>query len=224
MLAKLSKQYCNGQIDAGAPSVSERLESLLMRAIGLLDKDRQEARRCLSDASVLLRLRVINANPKDSAWNYMPLEGGLLRWQAKRILPYIETRIGSKVTVAELAGRLTLSPSYFSRAFKRSFGLSPMTYVTVRRVERAKVLMMSSRDQLSSIAGTCGFADQAHLSKSFRRVVGVSPALWRRYSHLEPEPRIEAFRQAEIEGPRASNGHQDAMGQRDDGDYVQSQL
>jgi len=190
------------EIDAG---VSERLESLLRRAIGLLEQDRQEARRCLSDAAVLLRLRVNNANPKESAANYMSLEGGLLRWQAKRILPYIETKIGSKVTVAELAGTLTLSPSYFSRAFKRSFGLSPMTYVTVRRVERAKVLMMSSRDQLSSIAGTCGFADQAHLSKSFRRVVGVSPALWRRYSHLEPEPRIESFPHAEIEALRASN-------------------
>ena len=54
------------EIDAG---VSERLESLLRRAIGLLEQDRQEARRCLSDAAVLLRLRVNNANPKESAAN-----------------------------------------------------------------------------------------------------------------------------------------------------------
>ncbi|MFL6600697.1 MAG: helix-turn-helix domain-containing protein [Steroidobacteraceae bacterium] len=204
--------------------MSERLESLLSRAIELLEKDRQEARKCLSDVSVLLRLRDSDAIPKESAAIYRSLDGGLLRWQAKRILIYIETKIGSKVTVAELAARLTLSPSYFSRAFKRSFGLSPMTYVIVRRVERAKVLMMASRDQLSSIARRCGFADQAHLSRSFRRVVGVSPALWRRYSQLEPEPRIESFRQAEIEALRSSNVHQDAMDQRDDSDHVQSQL
>jgi AraC family transcriptional regulator len=173
-----------GQIDAGASSVSERLGSLLSRAIELLETDRQEARRCLSDVSVLLRLRDGGAIPNESAAIYTCLQGGLLRWQAKRILTYIETGIGSKLTVAELAGRLTLSPNYFARAFKRSFGLSPMNYVILRRIERAKVLMVTSKDQLSPIARTCGFADQAHLSRSFRRVVGVSPALWRRYSQL----------------------------------------
>jgi AraC-like DNA-binding protein len=59
-------------------------------------------------------------------------------------------------------------------------GLSPTAYVAIRRVERAKALMSSTREHLSEIALVCGFADQPHFSRSFRRIVGISPGRWRR--------------------------------------------
>jgi AraC-like DNA-binding protein len=52
--------------------------------------------------------------------------------------------------------------------------------VKLRRIERAKVLMTSTDQQLTDIALICGFADQSHLNRSFRRVLGVSPGRWRR--------------------------------------------
>jgi hypothetical protein len=55
-----------------------------------------------------------------------------------------------------------------------------MTYVAVRRVERAKLMMASTGQRLTDIASACGFADQSHLNRYFRRIVGVSPGLWRR--------------------------------------------
>ena len=62
-----------------------------------------------------------------------------------------------------------------------------MAYVAVRRVERAKLMMASTEQRLTDIALACGFADQSHLNRSFRRIVGVSPGLWRRVSQYETQ-------------------------------------
>jgi AraC-like DNA-binding protein len=60
-----------------------------------------------------------------------------------------------------------------------------MAFVAVRRVERAKLMMASTEQRLADIALACGFADQSHLNRCFRRIVGVSPGLWRRVSQYE---------------------------------------
>src|ERR1700730_7993533 len=66
-----------------------------------------------------------------------------------------------------------------------TLGTSPMAYVAVRRVDRAKLMMASTGQRLTDIALACGFADQSHLNRYFRRIVGVSPGLWRRVSQYE---------------------------------------
>lgn len=111
--------------------------------------------------------------------------GGLARWQAMRVVAYIDANLGSKFGIHELADLVALSSSHFSRAFRRSLGLPPMAYVAARRVERAKLMITSTREQLIAIATACGYADQSHLNKSFRRSVGVSPGMWRRSVRLD---------------------------------------
>jgi AraC family transcriptional regulator len=108
-------------------------------------------------------------------------------WQAKRTLDYIEANLAAKVGLEEMANMVTLSKSHFSRAFKCSLGSSPMAFVMARRVERAKLMMTSTRERLTDIALACGFSDQSHLNRHFRRVVGTSPGLWRRMSQCEGE-------------------------------------
>jgi transcriptional regulator GlxA family with amidase domain len=107
--------------------------------------------------------------------------GGLAHWRAKRALAYIEAHLGTKIESAEVAECVALSKSHFSRAFKQSVGSSPMAYVSARRIERAKLMMTSTRERLSDIALACGFADQSHLNRYFRRIVGITPGVWRRH-------------------------------------------
>lgn len=145
-----------------------------------VDSDREAVWRCLRDASALLGSAGQRSIETATAESPVFRPGGLARWQSKRALAYIEANLGSKMVIHELAGLVAFSKSHFSRAFKRSLGLSPMEYVVNRRVERAKVLMASTPERLTEIALACGFADQSHLNRSFRRIAGVSPGVWRR--------------------------------------------
>lgn len=161
--------------------LSERLGHLIARAMEFLETDRQAAWMCLRDAATVLGAKADgtgkNVSPSEAS---AARQSGLARWQATRVVAHIEANLGGKLDVSELAELLSFSKSHFSRAFKRSLGETPMAYVALRRVERAKFIMTSTPEQLTDIAHTCGFADQSHLIRSFRRRVGMSPGVWRR--------------------------------------------
>jgi AraC family transcriptional regulator len=109
-----------------------------------------------------------------------PLRGGLAPWQKRKVRNYIEDELERPVPVEDLARLVSLSASYFCRAFKESFGAPPHSYVIQKRVERARTLMLTTSESLSQIAIACGLVDQAHLCKCFRQTMGVSPGAWRR--------------------------------------------
>jgi AraC-like DNA-binding protein len=106
--------------------------------------------------------------------------GGLAPWQAKRICAHIREHIGTSLRSGDLASLVRLSRSHFSRAFKTSFQETPTAYIMRLRVEVAQQKMRATDRSLSQIALECGLADQSHLCRMFRRIVGQTPHLWRR--------------------------------------------
>lgn len=68
---------------------------------------------------------------------------------------------------------------HLARAFRRHYGCTVGEYVRQRRVEFASQRLVASRDRLSEIAFDGGFADQSHLTNTFRRLVGMTPAAFR---------------------------------------------
>lgn len=106
--------------------------------------------------------------------------GALAPWQEQRIAAHIRENLGASLRGSELAATVQLSSSYFIRAFKVSFGIPPVEYITRLRVLRAQGLMLSTDNSLAEVALTCGWSDQSHFSRRFQRVVGVSPGVWRR--------------------------------------------
>jgi AraC family transcriptional regulator len=114
---------------------------------------------------------------------------GLAPWQRARITSYVDANLAKRLSTAELAALVRLSTSHFSCAFKASLGCSPHEYVIRCRIVRAKMLMLETGISLAQIAFECGLADQAHLSRLFRRRVGISPSAWRRGQQLR---RVEA--------------------------------
>jgi AraC family transcriptional regulator len=158
----------------------ERVEHFVRQAMTTLESDGPAALQCLHVASTLLSSGLQDSRTTLALAQYVFRPGGLVRWQAKRVIAYIETHLGSKMQIRDLADLLGLSKSHFSRAFRLSLGLPPKAYVATQRVERAKLMMISTGERLIAIAAECGFADQSHLNRCFRRQVGVSPGMWRR--------------------------------------------
>lgn len=152
---------------------SMAVSQLLLDAQKVIASDTPAALRCIERAVSLLGT---SAAPAIHA----PARGGLARWQIEKIKRHIEANLEESIQVAELAAIARLSSGYFSNAFKVSFGQSPHAYIVSRRLIRAKELMTSSQMSLCDIAIDCGFSDQAHLCRQFRRATGASPNAWRR--------------------------------------------
>ena len=78
------------------------------------------------------------------------------------------------VSLAELAAVAGLSRYQIVRGFARSTGLTPHAYIVQRRLQLARRLMARGRP-LADIAASCGFSDQSHMTRLFRRTFGISP-------------------------------------------------
>ncbi len=107
-------------------------------------------------------------------------EGGLAPWQERRAKELLDAHIGGGVTLDLLARACELSNRHFTRAFRQSTGMAAHQWLQYRRMEKAKQLLEKSSGSLSTIALDCGFADQSHFTRTFSRVVGVTPGTWRR--------------------------------------------
>ncbi len=96
-----------------------------------------------------------------------------------RVLAFIRARLDRTITLDELAREAGMSPSHFSRVFKETLGATPMQYVLAYRIEQAMKMMEDAARPLGDIALACGFADQAHFSRSFKQVTAETPRAWR---------------------------------------------
>lgn len=150
--------------------------ALLEAAVGHL-RQGQAAHSAIVEATSLLRRQV---DPQPVAGASENAKERLLAWQARKVLDHIDRHISSRVLVADLCALVGRSEAHFSRSFRGTFGCSPHAFVVRRRVEFAAKYMLQTDMSLSDIAQGCGFADQAHLCKQFRVVVGKTPAAWRR--------------------------------------------
>ena len=83
--------------------------------------------------------------------------------------------------VAALASRLGVSREHLAREFRRSFGLSPATYRTERRLRRTVALLGAGHVLLSRVAQEVGFADHAHLTRTIGAAAGMPPSALRRW-------------------------------------------
>lgn len=106
--------------------------------------------------------------------------GGLAPWQLQRVIDYLKACLPRRVELSQLATLTGLSPSHFSRAFRTSTGMAPYRWQLEARIRRAQSLLLDTEASLEQVAETTGFADAVHFGKTFRKLVGATPAAWRR--------------------------------------------
>jgi len=180
------------RVDDAAPDTATR-KNLLRRDKALVDasrllesaqealsRDDTEARQYIEKAMSVIRAEREAKNAEARARAPRLDHGCLAPSQLSRVIEFVDANLGRTVRTRDLAASARLSASYFSQTFRASVGQSPHAFVMRRRVERAQELMLGTDKPLSEIALDCGLADQPHLTRLFRRIVGTSPAAWRR--------------------------------------------
>jgi AraC family transcriptional regulator len=113
--------------------------------------------------------------------------GGLTPRQLSSVLRFIDANLSKTIPVRALAAIAGLSPSHFGKAFKANLSLPPYAHIVRQRIERAMILLAKGEMPLVEVALACGFSDQSHFTRHFRRLVGMSPWRWRRSLYNGPK-------------------------------------
>jgi AraC family transcriptional regulator len=91
----------------------------------------------------------------------------------------IEAKADERLSLAELAREAAMSPYHFLRVFRQAVGMTPHQFVLRTRLHRAAVRLRRSDDTVSAIAFGAGFNDLSTFNRRFRRLMGVSPTVYR---------------------------------------------
>lgn len=101
------------------------------------------------------------------------------RTVAHRLRELLDARVADGLSLPEAAAALGATPTHLVRAFGAEFGIPPHRYLTGRRLDRARRLLLAG-ERAADVAVAVGFHDQAHLTRHFRRLLGVPPAAYAR--------------------------------------------
>lgn len=163
-----------------------QLKELLADCIAMLTKRLQE-RRFTPET-------IPAADSADSAAEVLDAFGERLRRMAQELLAarkgnfkdpmeearaYIDSRLSQDISLEEVAGMVGLTPTYFSALFKKMTSETFVQYRINRRMEKAKELLSVPHLRISDIAPMVGYDDYPHFTKTFKKIVGLTPSEYR---------------------------------------------
>lgn len=109
------------------------------------------------------------------------------------VISMMTRRLAKTVTNAEMAKAAGMSARAFERGFQREYGRPPQQYLKRLRIQTACRLLVDTRESIAAIAQQCGFADQSHLTREFRRITLLTPAAYRERYAAANVPGAAAF-------------------------------
>ena len=105
--------------------------------------------------------------------------GNELPERVLRVVRYMEKNFCSEIYLESLADNACLSKYHFCRTFKSHTGLSPMQYLSLLRVQRAKLLLQHANLSVSVVALHSGFTDTSDFIRNFKKATGVTPYVYK---------------------------------------------
>ena len=154
------------------------LERLLERMIGEIRCGPNPSKLLLDSLLESLGLRLaqkhVSGPPRGSAGAV-----ALAPHRLRRVLEFMDANLGRDLCLAELVAAAGTSQFHFSHSFRLATGCSPYHYLMRRRIEYAKVLLLTGDDSLERISASCGFMRQHQFSTMFKRLCGVGPKRFR---------------------------------------------
>ena len=155
------------------PALAERLR--LTHAVLEGDSDRMQKECALLETLGELVIRHAAPSARAGASLPQPRSTAALR----RVRDLLEAEYARTVTISELAREAGLSTFHLIRVFRASFGLPPYKYLELVRIHQARRLIRHGFP-LTHVVHATGFSDQSHLTRYFKRIVGVTPGIYAR--------------------------------------------
>ena len=107
-------------------------------------------------------------------------QGHFNQAQKRLLSDFIEQHLEFNISISDLAGLMQMSVFHFGRKFTKDFGCPPHAYVIKKRVDKAVHLLSTTNIPIKVVFAQCGFSDQSHMTRLFRRFVGVTPSVFRK--------------------------------------------
>jgi AraC family transcriptional regulator len=106
-------------------------------------------------------------------------DGSLTFRQDRAVREYVRTHLHETISLNDLAAEAGLSRFHFARRFRTATGTTAHEFVLQERVQRVLTMLRRTSTPLPEIARECGFADQSHLTREFKKRVGTTPGAYR---------------------------------------------
>jgi AraC family transcriptional regulator len=162
--------------------VDPLLEQLALAVLAALRDGTAHDALYIEHIAQLLAAHLVRAHSTERRLPARPSADGLSRARTRRLIEYIDHHLDGDLSIQAIAAEVGLSPLYLARSFRLAMGQAPHRYVVGRRIDRAQRLLRETQASIAEIAAATGFSSHSHLSQWFRRIVGVSPAEYRRGS------------------------------------------
>ena len=130
----------------------------------------QEISQGLVSALLVLVMRLIRINPEDEA---------ALSQECQKIKEYLDQNFTSPITLDSLSETVYISKHYLSHLFKEQTGVSPIKYLTSKRMEKACELLSETELPVSEVSKAVGYEHPLYFSQVFKRIYGISPVKYR---------------------------------------------
>lgn len=96
------------------------------------------------------------------------------------LIAWLHQNIAEKISLDDMAGKVNMSSSHFTRVFKKLMTKSPVEYLNFLRIEKAKRMLKFSEKNLTEIAFDCGFSSSSYFSHTFIEAVKLTPSEYRK--------------------------------------------
>lgn len=183
LLARTAEDLGDRDLSRLSLTGRERFEDPLLRQIALaLWKELEEstpAWKLYAQAAAQILAVHILRHYTSSPIRIEEVSHLLTRRQLKRILDFVSADPGRDLTLEAMAEQVGFSPYHFARLFRHTTGESPHQFVLRQRIEAVQRLLRETDAPLAQIALESGFANQSHLTRTFKRYLGVTPKAYR---------------------------------------------